>query len=383
MNLFFELIQVSIGTLPKLSSAPSATQWNELYTIAKRQAIIGICFQGVQLLYKNNPIQVKYLPSKLKMQWLAVAANIQKHNEKLNLRAQEITRLFANGGFQSCVLKGQGVAILYNNVIKCESILNKGHMSLRQSGDIDLWVKGQRKAVIAFMKQMNWNVGVTVIHHTDAKIFDDVETEIHHYPSYTFSPFRWKKYKKWFNEQANIQFQNYDSSTQFYHPTTEFNLVYLLMHIYRHVFHEGIGLRQLMDYYMLLCTASADNNCSQLSNRVKSQIMETLKYLGLEQFAAAVMYVEQQVFGLKNEFLLCSPNKETGIFLLNEIMHAGNFGQFDQRTKKAHNGSDLRLFSYNTLRLYKMVRFNPSEVIWAPFWKIGHWFYRKIVWNHL
>uniref|UniRef100_UPI00403865BD hypothetical protein n=1 Tax=Prevotellamassilia timonensis TaxID=1852370 RepID=UPI00403865BD len=67
MNLFFELIQVSIGTLPKLSSTPSATQWNELYTIAKRQAIIGICFQGVQLLYKNNPIQVKVLPSGLIM----------------------------------------------------------------------------------------------------------------------------------------------------------------------------------------------------------------------------------------------------------------------------------------------------------------------------
>lgn len=207
MNLFFELIQVSIGTLPKLSSTPSATQWNELYTIAKRQAIIGICFQGVQLLYKNNPIQVKYLPSKLKMQWLAVAANIQKHNEKLNLRAQEITRLFANGGFQSCVLKGQGVAMLYNNVIKCESILNKEHMSLRQSGDIDLWVKGQRKAVIAFMRQMNWNVGATVIHHTDAKIFDDVETEIHHYPSYTFSPFRWKNTRNGLTNKRMFNFK--------------------------------------------------------------------------------------------------------------------------------------------------------------------------------
>lgn len=36
-------------------------------------------------------------------------------------------------------------------------------------------------------------------------------------------------------------------------PTAEFNAFYILLHIYNHEFSEGVGLRQLMDYYFVLC----------------------------------------------------------------------------------------------------------------------------------
>lgn len=35
-------------------------------------------------------------------------------------------------------------------------------------------------------------------------------------------------------------------------PMTSFNVIYILSHLYRHVFTEGIGLRQLIDYYFVL-----------------------------------------------------------------------------------------------------------------------------------
>ena len=36
-------------------------------------------------------------------------------------------------------------------------------------------------------------------------------------------------------------------------PTMEFNLIFQLTHIYAHLMNEGIGLRQLLDYYYVLC----------------------------------------------------------------------------------------------------------------------------------
>ena len=36
-------------------------------------------------------------------------------------------------------------------------------------------------------------------------------------------------------------------------PTVEFNLIFQLTHIFSHLMNEGIGLRQLVDYYFVIC----------------------------------------------------------------------------------------------------------------------------------
>lgn len=362
MKLFFELIQVSIGSKEKLSSVPSAAEWEKLFVLAEKHAVIGVCFHGIQILHKYQSRQVVNLPVKLKMQWLGITANIQIRNELLNKRAKEVTEMFAESGFDSVVLKGQCVARLYSD------------SSLRQSGDIDLWVNGGREDVIAFMKRKGWKVGRSVVHHTDVKIFSDTSVEVHHYPSYTFSPVRWLRYKKWFEEQKKIQFKRMDKSVGFGCPSLEFNMVYVLLHIYRHVFHEGIGLRQLMDYYMVLRAVSKSE---EERLKLRESAMKILEWFGLKRFAGAVMYVEQQVFGMKEDMLICSPDIKAGRFLLNEIMRAGNFGKYDERVVKAHMSGTLSTYLGNVKRLSHMMKYFPSEVLWAPFWKVGHYAWRK------
>ena len=84
------------------------------------------------------------------------------------------------------------------------------------------------------------------------------------------------------------------------------------MHIFHHVLHEGIGLRQLLDYYYILKACKGN----------KEEIMKILVSLGLDRFAAAVMYVEKVFFDLEDEYLLCSPNVSLGSFLLDEIIRS-------------------------------------------------------------
>lgn len=140
--------------------------------------------------------------------------------------------------------KGQGVAFMYPKELS----------SLRQSGDIDVWVKGGFNSVKALAKKMNQHVKATE-QHVDLSFFKDAEVEVHFIPTMLRNPFANRRLQKWINEQKETQFLNKNDKGMCV-PTLEFNLVYMMIHTYRHLFAEGVGLRQVMDYYMLLCSES-------------------------------------------------------------------------------------------------------------------------------
>ena len=141
------------------------------------------------------------------------------------------------------------------------------------------------------------------------------------------------------------------------------------MHIFHHVLHEGIGLRQLLDYYYIL---------KSLGKEQQLQVFEEMKHLGLAKFAEAVMYVEQQMFGLEPEFLLCKPNERLGKLLLAEIELAGNFGKYDERNLHVNRKSRMDVYLHNVKRNFVFFKFAPSEVLWAPIWKPCHFVLRKL-----
>lgn len=97
------------------------------------------------------------------------------------------------------------------------------------------------------------------------------------------------------------------------------------MHIFHHVLYEGIGLRQLLDYYFIL---------RRLDGAQRRQVIEDLKYLGLARFAEAVMYVEQQVFGLEPEYCLCQPNEKQASVCWKRLNWRETLGSLTSATNK-------------------------------------------------
>ena len=358
MSLFVELIQIALGTRTVLSRIPSENDWQLICEIAAKQSLVGVVLHGIEeLRAKNAELSV---PRVLLLQWIGEVQVIEQQNKKLNEAAEHLTRIFRNDGLRSCVLKGQGVARMYD-----------GSLSLRrQPGDIDLWVEGGREKVLQFLKSSYLKTGTVVIHHVDTSIIDGVETEVHFLPSYSYNYLRYVKYKKFFKEEANQQFDHFDERVGFAYPTNRFNAVYLMMHIFRHVFHEGIGLRQLMDYYFVLI---------HLTDEERKWAYGKLKWLGLGKVTCAVMYVMKAVFLMDDKYLLCSPSEKTGKYLLEEILAGGNFGKFGEQYESAHSGSSFNLYLKNLKRLGKVYSLCPSEVLWAPIWKPSHRMWRK--WN--
>lgn len=355
VSLFFELVQVSIGNRDALSYVPSSKDWQSLYLIVQKQTLIGVCFNGIKKLPREQLIN---LPLSLKMHWLALTANIQKRNELMNQRCQQLQDILQEKGFKSCILKGQGVASLYTENLSL----------LRQPGDIDVWVKGGIASVKELSNKMGQRFCATE-QHADLSFFDDVEVEVHFLPTMLRHPFANKRLQKWIAEQEEAQFSN-KRSRGLCVPTFEFNLIYLLIHTYRHLFDEGVGLRQVMDYYMLLCSEPIDSVS-------KKRIIKCLESLYLYDFSAGLMWVMKEVFGLEEQKMLCPPNKRHGSFILKEILLAGNMGHHDERLISMKNSSKLRRFILVNFHTIRLLRYYPHETIFSPFTRIVVWAWRK------
>ena len=101
----------------------------------------------------------------------------------------------------------------------------------------------------------------------------------------------------------------------------------------------------------------------------------------MKRFASAVMHVLQTVFAMPNEYFICQPNEKEGKFLLNEIMQAGNFGKYDRRIKKTNSqgGHAWEKLKHNL----RLVGHYPEEVICEPFFRVYHYFWRRLsLWRY-
>ena len=151
-------------------------------------------------------------------------------------------------------------------------------------------------------------------------------------------------------------------------PNNAFNRIYILVHIYRHLFAEGVGLRQLLDYYFVLQQGFTEVE--------REETLRTLRSLGMMRFTRAVMWVLQEVYAMPDRYFLTSPDEEEGQFLLDEIMLAGNFGKHDERMQRAEGEGTFRWGLRKVLRNFRFVRSYPSEVLWSPLFKVWHLFWR-------
>lgn len=345
-KLFFELIQVAICRRDSLSRVPSASEWSMLYGLSFKQAVAGVCFCGVQQLPKE---QLANMPTPLKMQWLAMAAKIQQRNEVMNRKCAEVYEAINREEFGCAVLKGQGVARLYDFNV------NGNLGAYRQSGDIDVWLwkeglslKENRKEVIRFARTIQPDA-TGAEHHVGVE-WMGTEVELHYEPAYFCNPFANRRFRKWFCEYDKRLFRISDYG--FCVPDAEFNRVFLLAHAFRHYISEGLGLRQVMDYYFLLKERDLDIN-------VNSERM--IKQLGMARFEKAMKWVIGYVFEGKDG----EDGRKYGKLLLAHIMEGGNFGKHHATTvasRHTHIGRFINQLAHDI----RLMRYYPSETVWAP-----------------
>lgn len=372
-KIFFDFLRFCIGSAKEIPGSLKKVDWKELYAIAKKQALLGVLFHGIQRLPK-----VLAPDQKLLMQWMVMAEMIRKQNIKLFQDSVKVCKNFENKGFANCILKGQGNALLYPDPY------------MRTPGDIDIYLSGGRRKIMKYVDQVCPNQ-VMRYHHVDFPVMKTA-IEVHFTPSYMFCPIHNRRMQKWFEEvmgeQCNHRVSLPDGYGEIHVPQVSFNVIYILSHLYRHIFTEGIGLRQLLDYYFVLVKWHTDLTNLTDSNKSLPQMTEIntdldalrhkLKYLGLWKFAQAVMFVMKEVFGLSEDRMIAPMDEREGRFLLAEIMRGGNFGQYDDRMGSKIGESKMHRYFRMNLRNLRFVKHYPTEALSEPLFRTWFAVWKKI-----
>lgn len=374
-SLFFQLLQITLGTREKLDVAPTPSDWLQIFAMAKKQSLTGVCFSGVERLAKGQS------PGEdLIMEWMGEAVKIQRRNQKLNEACQELSTYFGNKGFTTCILKGQSNRIYY-----------PAHLASRRTpGDVDIWLfpKGsQQNSVQQTMELLDNESRIVSLAylHAELKPLNTVAIEAHFRPTFLNEPIHNHRLQQWFAESKADCIMESEIADGITIPMLKpvYNIIFQLVHIYRHLLDEGIGLRQLLDYYFLL-----RGTVQSLTDEQKKTITDKLSAFGLNRIAGAVMFVLRRVFLIEKEYMIVPVNERYGRQLLDEIMIAGNFGHYDPRLKDIGQASHdtsyqvrhaIRRFTRNT----RFFMAYPSEVIFEPFARVIHFWWRRFkLWRY-
>lgn len=353
-RLFFSLIRCGIGNEEKLPRTPDSEEWQELYDIAKEQTLLGIAFMGIERIPKEQRPNVELL-----FKWHHQSRTIRELNRELTRKTILVSDKFRSEGFRNCILKGQGIAQYYPDP------------ELRTPGDIDIWLEGGSRKVIEYVKGIVPDCRPTY-HHVDFPVMEDVNIEVHYRPTWMYSPMKNRRLQRYFKQRGEIEFENTIATSEgtLHMPTVAFNMVFIPIHIYRHLFDEGVGMRQILDYYYVLQ--------QPIDDKEKEECVRILKSIGLKRFTQALMYVMQEMFGLDEERMIAWPDRKQGEFLMREIMMAGNFGMNDSRFKQSGRGYNMPHFRNMMKRSFMLITRHPSETLCNPFFKIWHtWWMRR------
>ena len=245
ITAFFAFLKYCLGYKENMSRMIAGMNWHELYSFASKQALLGLCFDGIERLGKEYPEELKQNPigRELLMTWMGKAQQIHRQNMKVNAVASKLFSMLREDGMRCCVLKGQGNALMYPNPYS------------RTPGDIDVWIDASRERIMEYA-QKKFELGDDIrLQHLEASL-DGVPVELHFFPCSMNNPIYHARLQKWFRRNADLQCSHIvglpDGAGDIAIPTTAFNVIYQLTHLYHHFFDEGIGMRQIIDYFLVV-----------------------------------------------------------------------------------------------------------------------------------
>lgn len=365
-----QLLQIALENRERFDTAPTEEEWWGLLEEAKRQAVVGVTFHAIERLPEEQ-----LPPRRAKLQWYGLTEKIRSKNRDMTEKVGIVAARLSRDGFDSLLLKGASTALLYPDP------------TVRTSGDIDIWawpregakesLNERRKVLMAYARGLDPQCDVCY-HHTSLPAIDGTEIELHFTPTWMNAPRANGFLQRRFEQcRTTNRFKAFSPALHVNVPAHTFKVVYPMVHICRHLFSEGIGMRQIVDYYYTLRSRENSEVAAQKENEA---FMYDLRRLGLRRFTAAVMWVLKEGLGLPDAYLLCKPDARRGQLLLNEIMLAGNFGHDDPRVEGMSDAPLPQRAVRKTTHNLRYFTLCPAEAFWSVGFKTWQWGKRR-KWN--
>ena len=351
---------MSLSARDQLSRAPSAAEWFSLFQKAQKQALVGVLACGIERLPKEQQP-----PQEILFPWIGLTVQIEQRNLVTTKACFRLVDKLEKDGYKACVMKGQANHAYYPIELA----------KRRSCGDIDAWVSGDVNRIMNYLEKNYTLTGLCWLH---ASMNDEegISIEVHFRPSFMNEPLHNRRFQKHFKDIVKCSCRKDIDGGQLPAMKVDEDVIYQMNHIYRHLIDEGVGMRQVIDYFFLL------RAWNEQHTRTKEETMKIVSWLGMRRFAGALMYVLKEICGMKDEMLLCPASVRDGQFLLSEIMIAGNFGHGDPRMGALSTQTGLkRQLSQAWRRFKRNMRFvttYPGEVFFEPYARMWHFAWKKL-----
>lgn len=214
-----------------LSAAPD---WKGIYALAQQHTVVGIVGNVV--------------PEGEQQRYFDDAMAIIKRNRDTNILMAQVVTALQQAGLHPLVLKGQGLAQLYPVPL------------LRMCGDIDLLISAEEyEAAKALMGGIatEEKEELAVDRHKQY-FFGAFSVELHASEFNELSPeamllFSQLLQDEVFSPEGRCQWQHFEcEGVQIPVPPVSFNAFYLFLHLTKHLYTYGVGLRQLVDFMLFI-----------------------------------------------------------------------------------------------------------------------------------
>ena len=236
----------------EIDSTPFATlseeEWKGLYRMSVQQGLLAIVYDAVKLL----PAECQP-PRGVKLQWALGAEAIENRFKMQHKASSLLANLWAENGIQTVVMKGLAIGTYYPNPMH------------RECGDLDCFLTTGAMPI----SSDGYELGNQLCEQIGAKVERDYYKNSHiRYRGLMvenhcfFLPVRgrreMKALERHLREIALRGTTDIVPDTKLIVPSADFNALFLTMHALNHFLSEGIKLRHILDWALLL-KAKQDN----------------------------------------------------------------------------------------------------------------------------
>lgn len=358
-NDFLELLRLLKHVMHK-GQTQQGVELERFLKIARKQTVDGLLFDLPQLSLPKD--------DKRRLQLLGNLMVLERHNQWMDVQVAELAKRLDDSGVRFAIMKGQTCAAYYNNPLH------------RRAGDVDVYVVPDHfeRANELLVKWGCKLTDKTMLHSTyqHGKLVIEVHfavQKLQYVPYYE----RLKQFTaQEFDSAKNDVFVNIGGYDVRVLPD-ELNILLLTTHAFNHVITAGLGLRQVIDWQVVLAAKAESLNWEKLLGFLDALHLRKM-FLVLAHINVCYLGIDETIFSNQNLDIKAKGIKKMAVNLLSWIEVCGNFGHsMNLGTGKEYFIRYYGLFLVNLIRFFSL---NPKEMLAWPWMKA----YRAITHkNHL
>ena len=219
---------------PDLIADIPEVRWSRIYNLAQEQGVLAIVFDAIEKLSVSVNIS-----RPLKFQWIA-AVHTREHNYKKKYNtAVDLAKAFKKEGIKTTVLKGLAISTYYPNP------------AYREFGDFDCFLGDNYELGNCVAERLGATVERDYYRHSHIS-YKSQMVENHQFCVGVRGSRKMKNFEKYLHQIMHNDAEYIDEGKSLIRPSCDFNALFLTSHAMTHFLVEGIKLRHICDWAVLL-----------------------------------------------------------------------------------------------------------------------------------